>query len=682
MHMILGCLHLPSRRAAHVLLALALLTLSSLSFAQSACTAVWGIVSTGGAAPTRLGFYNGSAGTASKFTTLSFTLTGGTSANALAGDPATGLLYYFDRAGLNLHSVNLNTNATATVGTIAPASPNGNAAMVGAVVDQNSNLIVMTSSGPGGNYQVATVSKTGNTTNAVWRTVTYAIGGGLPTSGGSGDLYMDKANQLWIMSNSVPSTLYPLTLGITAGSPNGTITSSTVGASTTYAGPASIAGVAIDPTSGQSYFAGATGGSITFAFTPGTANSQVLVDSTAAGTYTVSDLGSCALTPAAPAVSKTFSPAYQALGGATTTLVIAISNTNSVPIYLTKTFTDTFPANMTVAAVPALNTGACAASTTVTNVITATAGAGTLTFAAGGQVPAGGCTITVSVTAPASTSTYTNTLAAGALGTTAGANASAAVATYQVGTDFSAGKSQCVDVCGTTSTGVVTIGGGQTVQYVLTISNSASGGTGSVTFTDTLPGLMTPVLSITASMIGGGACSTATSVVGGATQITGTVTNAPAGAQCSVIVTSLVSRTQTALTTVTNTLTLTPVASTSDTVSANNTATVQTIVKASAILSVTKTNGVSQVTSGATTSYTISVANLGPADAPGTTLLDPAVAGLNCTAVSCTSTAPNMCPVAPTVAGLQGVGLQIAPNFASNTSATFVLVCQVTATGL
>ncbi len=48
----------------------------AVSFAQSACTAMWGIVTTGGAAPSRLGFFNNSAGTAAKFTTLSFTLAG------------------------------------------------------------------------------------------------------------------------------------------------------------------------------------------------------------------------------------------------------------------------------------------------------------------------------------------------------------------------------------------------------------------------------------------------------------------------------------------------------------------------------------------------------------------------------------------------------------------------------
>ena len=180
-----------ARRCLAMLL-LALLLAPGISAAQSGCTAMWGITTTGGAQPFRLGYFNNSTGTASKFTTLSFTLTG--NANALAGDPATGLLYYFDRTGLNLYSVDLNTQGTTTVGAIAPASPNGNTLIIGAYVDPSSNLILMSSSGAaGGNYQLATVSKTGPTTNAVWQTVTYTIGGGIVSSGGSGDIFLDSA---------------------------------------------------------------------------------------------------------------------------------------------------------------------------------------------------------------------------------------------------------------------------------------------------------------------------------------------------------------------------------------------------------------------------------------------------------------------------------------------------------
>ncbi len=673
-------------RARHLLVALALMLLALLpgvSFAQSACTAMWGIVTTGGAAPARLGYYNGSLGTAQKFTTLTFTLAGGTQANALAGDPATGILYYFDRTGLNLGSANINTGVTATVGTIAPAAPGGNANILGAVIDQSSNLIMMASNA--NVYYLSMANKAGNTTSAVWQSVTYTVGlgSGAPASGGSGDVYIDKNNQIWLVSNTTPTALYPLTVTFTAGSP-GTITSVVSGASVTYAtGPATVQGVSVLPTTGLSYLAGVTTNKIAYSFLTGSANSEILVDASPATLYTVTDMGNCVLTPAAPTISKSITPTYAPLGSPNTaTLVVAITNSNTAPIWLTQTLTDTFPAGLTVAPIPNLSTGACATSSTVTNVITATAGATTFTFATGGRIPAGGCTITFSVTGPPATGAYTNTIAAGALMTTAGANVAAASATYKVGTDFAAGKSQCVGVCGTTSTGVVTIGGGQTVQYIVTITNSAGGGTGSAAFTDTFPSLMTPVLSITAAMVGGGSCTTASSVVSGATVVTGTLTNALAGAQCTIIATSLVSTALTVATNVTNTVTLSPLSGTSDTVNTNNTATVPTIVGPSANLSVSKTNNVSSLVAGSTTSYTITVANIGPAAAPGTVLKDPAATGLSCTTVSCAVTAGvASCPSPLTMNGLQVSGLTITPSFNANSTLSFKVTCGVTATG-
>ena len=662
----------------------ALCLLPGAALAQSACTAMWAIVTTGGAAPTRLAYFNNSAGTTQKFTTLSFTLAGGTNANALAGDPATGILYYYDRMGLTVNSANLNTGITATVGTITPASPNGNANIIGAYIDASSNLIMMSTSGPGGNYQVAAISKAGNTTNAVWRTVTYTVGGGLPASGGSGDLYLAQSGQAYLITNTTPGAIYPLSLTITPGAPNGTITASTVGASTTFAtSPALIAGVSLDPNTGINYFGGATSAQIAHSFNPAVANSEVLVDSSAGTVYTISDMGNCVLPPARPTVSKSFSPTYAALTASSTTLVINFGNSNTVPIWLNRTFTDQLPAGLTVAATPALNSGACAASPTVTNVITATAGQTTLTFANGGRIPAGGCTISFSVTGAAQANGYTNTIAIGSLTTTSGSNTVAATATYKVGTDFITAKTEGTGTTGPYTAGPLTVPGGTTMQYILTVTNSSSGGTGSATFTDTLPTLITPVLTITAGLVGGGAgtCVVATSTVAGATRITGTLTNVIAGAVCSITVTTKVSAALAVATTTTNTFTLAPLASTSDTNPANNTASVLTTVGPSANITIGKTNGTTTVASGSTTSYTLTIANLGPADASGSIVKDPAVAGLNCTTVTCTSTAPNMCPASPTISALQGAGLQISPTFAASTTASFVVTCGVTATG-
>ena len=662
---------------------LAILMLPGMAVAQSACTAMWAIVTSGGGvAPYRLGYFNNSAGTAQKFTTLSFTLTGATPApNALSSDPSTGILYYYDRSGLTVRSANLNTGVDALVGTILPQAPGGNGNIIGAFTDAAGNLVYLSG---GGTYYAATVSKTGNTTSAVWQTVTYSIGGPAVASA-SGDVFLDQSGQVWLLSSVTPKAAYPLTLAITAGSPNGTITSSTVGTTRTFASAGAIAGGSVDPSTGINYYGGASANQILYSFTPGTSNSESLVDASPATLYTVTDMGNCVVAPAKPTVTKSFSPTYASLTPGTSTLSIRIVNTNSVPIWLNSTFTDQLPTGMTVAATPNLSSGACVASATVTNVITATAGQTTMTFANGGRIPTGGCTISFTVTGAAQGNGYTNTIAVGSLTTSAGNNTVTATATYKVGTDFSVAKTEGTSTTGPYTTGPLTVPGSTTMQYILTITNSASGGTGSATFTDTLPTLITPVLSITAGMVGGGAgtCVTATSVVGGATQITGTMTNVIAGAVCSITVTAKVSALQTTATSTTNTFTLAPLTSTSDTNLANNTASVVTIVGASANITLSKTNNTNTLVAGSTTSYTVTIANLGPAVAAGSTFLDPIAAGINCTTVTFTSTPATSVTVLPTpltLSALQISGITF-PTFPALSTATFRITCGVTATG-
>lgn len=97
-------------------------------------------------------------------------------------------------------------------------------------------------------------------------------------------------------------------------------------------------------------------------------------------------------------------------------------------------------------------------------------------------------------------------------------------------------------------------------------------------------------------------------------------------------------------------------------------------------LAIAKTNGTVQVTSGATTTYTITVNNNGPASAIGAVVRDVPGSGLNCpgtNAVTCSSTAtPSACPAgALTVADLiNGVTLG---RLQSGTSATFTFTCTV-----
>ena len=100
----------------------------------------------------------------------------------------------------------------------------------------------------------------------------------------------------------------------------------------------------------------------------------------------------------------------------------------------------------------------------------------------------------------------------------------------------------------------------------------------------------------------------------------------------------------------------------------------------------TKTNALTALVAGGTTSYTVTVANLGPADASGAPLSDPATAGFNCTAVTCTgASGAAVCPAPAnvTIANLlsppgPGITLNALP---ANSSLRFLVTCGVTVTG-
>lgn len=85
------------------------------------------------------------------------------------------------------------------------------------------------------------------------------------------------------------------------------------------------------------------------------------------------------------------------------------------------------------------------------------------------------------------------------------------------------------------------------------------------------------------------------------------------------------------------------------------------------------------VTSGTTTSYSLTVSNLGPDAANGAVLADPAPTGLTCTTASCTAAGGAACPAATgaaLVAALQGAGVAI-PTLPNGGSVTIVLTCTV-----
>lgn len=134
------------------------------------------------------------------------------------------------------------------------------------------------------------------------------------------------------------------------------------------------------------------------------------------------------------------------------------------------------------------------------------------------------------------------------------------------------------------------------------------------------------------------------------------------------------------ITTNTASISLTPAESST----ANNTSNaVATSVSCSASLSVTKDNGTTTLIAGATTQYTVTFANSGPAAADGAIAKDTPSSGLSaCSVSSCAPSGTGVCPAAglwPNL--LTGPGLTLS-SFASGASLSFVVACNVTATGL
>lgn len=121
-----------------------------------------------------------------------------------------------------------------------------------------------------------------------------------------------------------------------------------------------------------------------------------------------------------------FAPASIQSGG-TSQLSIVFGNANDIAAKLTQTLTDSLPQGITVA-----NTSAGGSCTGAA--VQLSAGGGTVAYAAGAVIPAGGCTITVTVkgTSATASTTYTDTIPAGALQTNLGNNPAAASGTLTV----------------------------------------------------------------------------------------------------------------------------------------------------------------------------------------------------------------------------------------------------------
>jgi uncharacterized repeat protein (TIGR01451 family) len=120
----------------------------------------------------------------------------------------------------------------------------------------------------------------------------------------------------------------------------------------------------------------------------------------------------------------------------------------------------------------------------------------------------------------------------------------------------------------------------------------------------------------------------------------------------------------------------------------NNEATDVTGITGNVNLSITKTNTVTALVAGTTTSYVITLTNTGPSNLVNGIFKDTPSAGLQCTSITCAATGPALCPNPGVAAGelsianITSAGGVIIPSMIPTSSLRFTVNCNVTATGV
>ncbi|HEX3122023.1 MAG TPA: hypothetical protein VHQ21_01885 [Rhodanobacteraceae bacterium] len=130
--------------------------------------------------------------------------------------------------------------------------------------------------------------------------------------------------------------------------------------------------------------------------------------------------------------------------------------------------------------------------------------------------------------------------------------------------------------------------------------------------------------------------------------------------------------------TVSNTATVAAPVGTTDPTPGNNSAGDTDTVTPVADLSITKTDGVSNVNAGGTTTYKVRVTNNGPSSVTGAILTDLAATGLSKTGVVCSAT-PGQCVSAPSVAQIEAGGGFALPALSSGQFYEISVAANVTA---
>ncbi|MGB8860273.1 MAG: hypothetical protein WCC60_13490, partial [Ilumatobacteraceae bacterium] len=220
------------------------------------------------------------------------------------------------------------------------------------------------------------------------------------------------------------------------------------------------------------------------------------------------------------------------------------------------------------------------------------------------------------------------------------------------------------DLSITKTDGVATVNQGGTLTYTIVVNNAGPSAVVGATVSDPLPAALSGA-TWTCSASAGSVCP-----ANGSGNINASV-SLPSGGTATFTLTATVSGSGS----ITNTATVTAPVGVNDP-AGNNAATDITTAASTADLSITKTDGLTTIATGATVTYTIVASNAGPSAVTGATVSDVMPAQLSTPTWTCTASAGSTCPAA-------GAGnINAAVDLAVGGTATFTVTSPVTGTGV
>ena len=343
---------------------------------------------------------------------------------------------------------------------------------------------------------------------------------------------------------------------------------------------------------------------------------------TSSGNNTVPVTATVSVGAALSTASKAFNPTT-VIAGSVSRLTINLGHANGAVPFTNLAFTDTLPAGHTVATPPNV-VGNCGGT------VTATGGTNTIQLA-GGTLAAGAtsCSIAVDVRSPVGAGASTNTIGAGTITTAQGVTNAAAVSATLTRITTS------VNLAKSFTPATVALGGTSQMTFRIINTNPNAVALTGGAITDTLPAGMTLTAAPGAVLSG----------------CTGTVT-APANGGVVSLSNLAIAVSATCTLTVNvranaggNLINRLNAGAFSSAQGVTNTQGVEATLASTgnADLRVTKTDGVTNVTPGGSTTYTIVASNAGPNDVAGATFTDTPPAGVTFTSWTCVPAPGSVC---------------------------------------